>query len=58
VEYILSLISENNRITLTELAQRCKVNIKTIKRDIDFLKAGKRLKRTGGRKTGHWELFY
>ena len=56
LEYILSLISENNRITLSELAQRCKVNIKTIKRDIDFLKARKRLKRTGGRKSGHWEI--
>jgi len=57
VEYLLSLISENDRITISELAQRCKVSIKTIKRDIDFLKAENRLKRTGGRKEGKWIIF-
>lgn len=54
IEFILSLINENDRITLSELAQKCKVNIKTIKRDIVFLRAEDRLKRAGGRKEGRW----
>lgn len=56
IAYLLSLISENDRITMSELALKCKVNIKTIKRDIDFLKAGKQLQRAGGRKTGYWVI--
>jgi DeoR/GlpR family transcriptional regulator of sugar metabolism len=54
--HLLSLIAENKWITMSELAQKCNVNIKTTKRDIDLLKAGKRLIRVGGRKSGYWEI--
>ena len=56
IKHMLSLIAENKWITMSELAEKCNVNIKTIKRDIDLLKTAKRLLRVGGRKSGHWEI--
>jgi len=55
-KHLLSLIAENKWITMSELAKKCNVNIKTIKRDIDLLKSENRLLRVGGRKSGYWEI--
>ena len=43
IMHLLSLIAGNKWITISELAQKCNVNIKTIKRDIDLLKPEKQL---------------
>lgn len=54
--YLLSLIEENKWISISKMAEKCNVNVKTIKRDIELLKAERRLIRVGGRKGGHWEI--
>jgi DeoR/GlpR family transcriptional regulator of sugar metabolism len=41
---------------MDQLADICGVNIKTIKRDIEFLKSQEIIKRKGGRKAGYWEV--
>ncbi|TAJ06667.1 DeoR family transcriptional regulator [Marinilabiliaceae bacterium JC017] len=56
LDLLLSLIKDNNSITLEQMAKACGVTIKTIKRDIDKLKADRRIKREGGRKDGFWKI--
>lgn len=56
VKLVLQFIKNNKYITLQEMALKCNVSIKTIKRDIDFLKSNAILSRKGSRKTGYWEI--
>ena len=55
---IISLIKNNNKVTISEISSQLKLNEKTIKRDIDILKQEGKIKRigpqTGGR--GYWEV--
>ncbi|MDF1549293.1 MAG: DeoR family transcriptional regulator [Bacteroidales bacterium] len=53
---ILQSIKENNQISTTELSEKLKVTKRTILRDIEKLKAQKKIKRVGGEKGGHWEI--
>lgn len=53
---ILKLITENNLISISYLAQQCGVTEKTIKRDIEKLKQKQLIKRIGPDKGGHWEV--
>jgi len=57
IENIKELMRKNNKITITQIAERLNVNEKTIKRDIDKLKELEIIKRIGPDKGGHWEVF-
>ena len=56
MEFILELIKANSKITIQQIADKCNVSVKTVKRDIEKLKTGNIIKRQGGRKEGYWEL--
>lgn len=56
LDKIIEIISENNDITIVELANKLDVADKTIKRDISKLKEQNRLIRVGSLKSGHWEI--
>ena len=51
---IIRLITENNTITIAELAKKIKVNVTAINNAIRGLKDGGILTRTGARKNGIW----
>jgi len=55
-ENIVNLIKLNKDITIEQLALECKVNSKTIKRDIAKLKKDGKLQRIGSLKSGYWEI--
>lgn len=55
-EQIIVLISEHKGITIEQIAELCKVNTKTIKRDIAKLKDEKRIERVGSLKSGYWKM--
>jgi ATP-dependent DNA helicase RecG len=56
LEKILENMSKDERVTIPSLARLLGVNEKTIKRDIERLKAEGRLKRIGPDKGGRWEV--
>ncbi|QOY52778.1 Fic family protein [Candidatus Sulfurimonas baltica] len=53
---IISLITENSKVTVKELAIRFSVNDKTIKRDLEKLKQENKIKRVGSTRSGYWEV--
>ena len=53
---IMEFISENNEITISELAKKLGVNEKTIKRNIAKLKKEGKIERIGGAKGGSWKV--
>jgi ATP-dependent DNA helicase RecG len=53
---ILEAIVQNNRITIPELAELAGVTERSIERNIQHLQMGKRLRRVGPDKGGHWEI--
>ena len=53
---IVSLIRENKTITMDEMAERCKVNVKTVKRDIEYLKQKGIIVRIGPDRGGYWRV--
>ena len=53
---ILSIIANDNSITIEQLAQALHVSDKTIKRDIAKLKVQGKLQREGSLKSGSWKL--
>ena len=53
---IIAAIQKNNNITINQLAYICKVNEKTIRRNLKKLTELKFAKRIGSEKTGHWEI--
>ena len=56
LDQILEFIKENKEITIDQLALKCDVSSKTIKRDIGKLKDDGRVIRIGSLKAGHWEV--
>ncbi|MGI6393716.1 MAG: ATP-binding protein [bacterium] len=52
---ILDMVKEKPDITVDDIAQICRVNRRTILRDIEDLKKKELIKRIGSAKTGHWE---
>ena len=54
LKLVLDLIKKNNKILLQDLSKQLMVSKRTIRRDIEKLKAQNKLKRVGGEKTGHW----
>lgn len=53
---IKDFMLENNKIKISELARKLRVNEKTIKRDIEKLKDSGEIKRVGSAKGGYWEI--
>lgn len=53
---ILSLIRQDDTITIDEMIQKTGVSPITIKRDIDTLRKSGIISREGGRKSGHWVI--
>lgn len=55
-ELILGLISRGESITTTEMAQKLKISVATIKRELDYLKEKQLISFVGSRKSGQWVL--
>lgn len=53
---VLELISENPKITMTEIAQKLNVTKRTIERAVKSLREDNRLERKGGKRYGYWEV--
>ena len=53
---ILKAIEMDGTITIPELASRIGVTERSIERNIQKLQSDGLLRRTGGRKEGHWEI--
>jgi predicted HTH transcriptional regulator len=53
---VFSLIEHNNRITATEISQRLKMSLSTVRRKIKELKNEGKIERIGSDKTGYWRL--
>ena len=51
---ILELISGNNRITVTEMAEKIGISVKGVEKIISSLKKESCIERVGSRKTGYW----
>ncbi|NLL83938.1 MAG: HTH domain-containing protein [Lentisphaerae bacterium] len=49
-------MSERPSITISELAELIEVSERTIQRNIQKMQADQLLIRSGGRKTGYWEV--
>ena len=54
---LISFISENDKITISEMARKTALSESTISREIKRLRVDhKILNREGGRKNGHWVI--
>ena len=57
-EKIFELIKENSQITISELADKLNISTRAIEKQINKLKKENKLKRSGGRKHGYWQIIY
>ena len=55
-EKVLSLVKDNNKITIKEMATKLNKTIRSIERSLKKLKQDNRIKRIGSDKTGTWEI--
>jgi ATP-dependent DNA helicase RecG len=55
-EKILEIIKKNPAITAKELSNIIGISSRAVEKQIARLKISGHLRRTGGRKTGHWEV--
>ena len=53
---ILEILKKNSTITITELAFKFDVNVRTILRDMEKLKNSGVVKRIGTAKSGYWKI--
>ena len=53
---ILRIIKVNKYVTQKEIAEKCKVSIETIKRNIKNMQKNNILQRIGSRKSSHWRI--
>lgn len=53
---IIKAIKSNKYITTIQLSKDLNKSQSTIQRHLDSLSKGQKIKRTGSRKTGYWEL--
>ena len=56
IQNIIRMIRTYPQITQNQLADKLKVSVETIKRDLNKMQKSKSLKRKGSRKSGYWEL--
>ena len=55
-EKVLSLVKDNNKITIKEMATKLNKTTRSIERSLKKLKQDNRIKRIGSDKTGTWEI--
>ena len=55
-EKILQLISQNQEITIPELARILKISERSVERNLSRLQKNQKLKRVGGAKGGKWQI--
>lgn len=53
---VFYLIKQNNKITASEIGERLKISLSTVKRKIKELKDNGIIERLGSDKTGHWKI--
>lgn len=53
---VFSLVKQNKNITATEISDRLKMSLSTVKRKIKNLKEQGKIERIGSDKTGYWKL--
>jgi predicted HTH transcriptional regulator len=53
---MLELIKERPDITIPDMSSKLKISHRTVERNIKNLQEKGKLKRTGSRKTGYWEI--
>ena len=53
---IINFIRMNNRVSANEIAELLKVNMRTIQRDINFLKKHGIIERIGSERGGYWKI--
>ncbi len=53
---ILKMIEDDALVTVNDMSQKTDVAVRTIKRDLEYLKKQGILARVGGRKEGHWVI--
>lgn len=53
---VFSLIKQDNKITATEISERLKMSLSTVRRKIKELKEQGKLERIGSDKTGYWKI--
>lgn len=55
-EKILSILKENNKVTIAEIYEVTRIPIRTIERTIKALRESKRIERIGSKKSGVWKV--
>ncbi len=53
---VFDLIKQKNKITASEISERLKISLSTVKRKIKELKENGSIERIGSDKTGHWNV--
>ncbi|MEG1805978.1 MAG: HTH domain-containing protein [Clostridia bacterium] len=53
---VIDLIKINNKITANEIAEKLKISLSTVKREIKKLKDGGEIERVGSDKKGQWNV--
>ncbi len=53
---VFNLINGNNKITATEISNRLKISLSTVRRKIKELKDNGKIERIGSDKTGLWNI--
>lgn len=53
---VFYLIKQNNQIIATEISERLKISLSTVKRKIKELKHSGKIERLGSDKSGHWKI--
>lgn len=53
---VFSLVKQNKNITATEISERLKMSLSTVKRKIKNLKEQRKIERIGSDKTGYWKI--
>jgi len=53
---VFYLIKQNNKITATQIGERLKISLSTVKRKIKELKDSGKIERLGSDKTGQWKI--
>ncbi len=55
-DLLIQLITENNRVTQKEMAEKIGLSVKAIEKSIHKLKSAGLLERKGGKKSGYWQI--
>ncbi len=53
---LFNLIQQNNKISATQISEKLKISLSTVKRKLKELKDNGQIERLGSDKTGHWKI--